>query len=235
MAYEMLYGFTPFKDEKIVTTYSNIMNHKKTLKFDRGDEDCEISASAQELITGLLEEASHRLNHLALIQHKFFLHLDWNNLRNSPPPFVPVVNGVDDTSNFEEFENERRPPSVDSFRVRQGFTGRNLPFVGFTYNRKLPDAEEAQSKNTTAAKISVLDDALKEPSHLETQLKTQRKENHELKLQLESLKGGEGERAIKLYECKLQKAEYRAQYLEKEVQRLEQDVITKERNAAVSI
>ncbi|KAK4323358.1 hypothetical protein Pmani_005912 [Petrolisthes manimaculis] len=233
MAYEMLYGFTPFKDDKIVTTYSNIMNHKKTLKFDRGDEDCDTSAAAQELITGLLEESSHRLNHLALIQHKFFLHLDLNNIRNSPPPFVPVVNGVDDTSNFEEFENERRPPSVDSFRLRQGFTGRNLPFVGFTYNKTHPVAEETQSRNTTAVNISILDDALKEPSYLEAQLKAQRKENHELKLQLESLKGGEGERAMKLSECKLQKAECRVGYLEKEVQRLEQDMITKERNTAM--
>lgn len=57
------------------------------------------------------------------------------------PPFVPVVNGLDDTSNFEEFENERRMPSVDAFCVPQSFTGKNLPFVGFTYNRQKPEAE----------------------------------------------------------------------------------------------
>lgn len=58
-----------------------------------------------------------------------------------PPPFVPIVNSVDDTSNFEEFENERRLPNVDAFRTRQGFSGRNLPFVGFTYNRGKTNGE----------------------------------------------------------------------------------------------
>lgn len=28
MAYEMCFGDTPFKGEKVVDTYSNIMNHK---------------------------------------------------------------------------------------------------------------------------------------------------------------------------------------------------------------
>lgn len=52
------------------------------------------------------------------------------------------MNGLDDTSNFEEFENERRMPSMDAFRVPQTFTGKDLPFVGFTYNRQNPETEK---------------------------------------------------------------------------------------------
>lgn len=33
MMYEMLYGFTPFKADVVVTTYSNIMNHKVSKKW----------------------------------------------------------------------------------------------------------------------------------------------------------------------------------------------------------
>lgn len=33
MMYEMLYGFTPFKGDQVVTTYSNIMNHKVSKKL----------------------------------------------------------------------------------------------------------------------------------------------------------------------------------------------------------
>jgi hypothetical protein len=49
------------------------------------------------------------------------------------PPFVPVVKGVDDTSNFVEFEQERPSPRIEDFRTKREFSGNNLPFVGFTY------------------------------------------------------------------------------------------------------
>ncbi|KAG7169946.1 Citron Rho-interacting kinase-like [Homarus americanus] len=231
MAYEMCYGTMPFKGDKLVTTYSNIMNHKKMLKFE-DDPENPTSDSAKDLIRGLLEDSSHRLNHSALLQHKFFLHVNWNDLRNSPPPFVPIVNGVDDTSNFEEFENEKRVPSVNDFRVQQGFTGKNLSFIGFTYNRKRRNGDGSSARNNAAAlNISVLDESIREPSHLEAQLKAQKKENHELKLQLEGMKDGEFGRLMKSRDCKLKEAECRVEYLEKERQRLEEESLKRERDA----
>lgn len=231
MMYEMLYGFTPFKGDQVVTTYSNIMNYKKTLKFD--DKEKMVSETAKALMRGLLEESTHRLTHSGLLQHKFFLHINWNDLRNTVPPFVPVVNGLDDTSNFEEFENERRMPSVDAFCVPQSFSGKNLPFVGFTYNRQKPEAERTVHRSsTTAINISILDESLREPSQLETQLKIQKKENHELKLKLQAISDGEGGRHLKLKESRLKEAEMRLDYLEKERQRLEEENIKKERETA---
>ncbi|XP_045137030.1 citron rho-interacting kinase-like [Portunus trituberculatus] len=229
--YEMLYGNTPFKADQVVATYSNIMNHHETLKFD--DKEKVVSETAKQLMRGLLEEASHRLTHSGLLQHKFFLHINWNDLRNTAPPFVPIVNGLDDTSNFEEFENERRMPSMDAFRVPQTFTGKNLPFVGFTYSRQNPDTEKTiHTSSTTAINISILDESLREPSQLEAQLKMQKKENHQLKLQLQAMKDGEGERHLKLKDYKLKEAEMRLEYLEKERQRLEEENTKKEREAA---
>lgn len=48
------------------------------------------------------------------------------------PPFVPTVTSVDDTSNFDDFEPENRP-YVRDLSGKKEFTGKNLPFVGFTF------------------------------------------------------------------------------------------------------
>lgn len=54
---------------------------QKTLKFD--DKEKVVGETAKALMRGLLEEATHRLTHSGLLQHKFFLHINWNDLRNS--------------------------------------------------------------------------------------------------------------------------------------------------------
>ncbi|XP_045599128.2 citron rho-interacting kinase [Procambarus clarkii] len=225
MAYEMLYGRTPFKGDQVGTTYSSIMDHKNTLVFDANNEN-PVSESAKDLIRNLLVDSNHRLSHSGLLQHKFFLHINWNDLRNSAPPFVPVVNGVDDTSNFEEFENEKRLPSVDAFLIRQGFTGKNLPFVGFTYNRKQENGEgscSCKSRGNAAINISILDESIREPSYLEAQLKAQKKENHELKYKLMNMQESEVGQLIKAKDFKLIEAQCRIEFLEKERQRLEEE------------
>lgn len=50
------------------------------------------------------------------------------------PPFVPTLDGTDDTSNFDEFEPES-PDAIDhleKYRTK-GFGGKDLPFVGFSF------------------------------------------------------------------------------------------------------
>lgn len=53
------------------------------------------------------------------------------------PPFVPHLSSLDDTSNFEEFEKKRYQPSFDDYNTSKEFSGKDLPFVGFTYVRPL--------------------------------------------------------------------------------------------------
>jgi citron Rho-interacting kinase len=43
------------------------------------------------------------------------------------------VKGIDDTSNFVEFEHEPPALSIENFKTKKEFSGNNLPFVGFTY------------------------------------------------------------------------------------------------------
>ncbi|CAL4067967.1 unnamed protein product, partial [Meganyctiphanes norvegica] len=210
----------------MAATYSNIMNHKKTLKFE--NNDIETSNDAMDLITGLLEESCHRLNHSKLVQHKFFLLINFNNMASVKPPFVPVVNGVDDTSNFEEFEIERRGPNVDAFRTRQEFSGRNLPFLGYTFTRKELESESSDGK-TAIFSTTVNESVMCEPSELEAQLKAKKKENHELKLRLETLENDSDRPLLK----KLKEAESRIEFSEKDRKRLEEDLASREKSLLV--
>lgn len=49
------------------------------------------------------------------------------------PPVVPDLTSDDDTSNFDEVENEDSPE--ESFPIPKAFVGNHLPFVGFTYSK----------------------------------------------------------------------------------------------------
>ncbi|GLH00471.1 Serine/threonine-protein kinase Genghis Khan [Gryllus bimaculatus] len=138
VAYEMVIGRTPFFGEQLSATYHNIMSHQSTLQFP---EDTNTSQSFRQLVTDLLQEAAARLNHEKILKHSFFSSIDWSRLRDSVPPFVPVVNSEDDTSNFEEFEQEPRTPSIENFKSRREFSGKDLPFIGFTYTH---DASHTQ-------------------------------------------------------------------------------------------
>lgn len=40
---------------------------------------------------------------------------------------------MDDTSNFDEFEKVRYQPTVEEYKSQSEFSGRDLPFIGFTF------------------------------------------------------------------------------------------------------
>ncbi|XP_067649660.1 citron Rho-interacting kinase-like isoform X2 [Haliotis asinina] len=137
-AYEMMYGKTPFTDDygSMVTTYSNIMNFKSKLKFL---EDSNVSESAKDLMKNLLMEQDQRYTWQDIYSHKYFNTINWSTIGKTSPPFIPTVNSLDDTSNFEEVEKVKPQPSLDEFKIQKDFSGRDLPFVGFTYVRDLKD------------------------------------------------------------------------------------------------
>ncbi|XP_054717989.1 citron Rho-interacting kinase-like [Uloborus diversus] len=130
VAYEMIFGSTPFANEKLLVTYNNIMHFEKSLTFPEDSSD--VSELFLKLIRELLQGASTRLGYDELIVHPLFTDIDWNNIRHNAPPYVPTVTSVDDTSNFDDFEPENRA-YVGELKVVKEFSGKNLPFVGFTY------------------------------------------------------------------------------------------------------
>ncbi|VDM68789.1 unnamed protein product, partial [Strongylus vulgaris] len=154
--YEMLIGETPFFAEALVSTYSNIMDHKNSLRFP--DEPA-ISAHAKvlDLIRKFLSSADVRLGKSVdeIRQHPFFKNDEWNfeTLRNATPPVIPELKGDDDTTHFEDIEAK---PLQESFQLPKTFIGNQLPFIGFTYSNELSPILKIQEAASSASTTSVL-------------------------------------------------------------------------------
>ena len=164
LAFEMLYGNTPFTDMEgsVINTYSNIMMHSNKVTFPT---EREASRDYKDLVEGLLKPANKRLGHSKLLRHPFFNSLDWSNMLNATPPYVPDVKNDEDDSHFDIIDEVPSAPDITSLKGKKEF--KNLPFVGFTYTA------DKDSVNT-------LDNNLEKG--LETELKKKVTELEKLKL-----------------------------------------------------
>ncbi|NXH70599.1 CTRO kinase, partial [Hydrobates tethys] len=159
IAYEMIYGRTPFAEGTSAKTFNNIMNFQRFLKFP---EDVKVSSEFLDLIQSLLCGQKERLGYEGLCCHPFFSKIDWNNIRNSPPPFVPTLKSDDDTSNFDEPEKNSRVLSSTRQLNPAGFSGEDLPFVGFSFIKALGilRSESVFSSVDSPAKVSSMEKKL---------------------------------------------------------------------------
>lgn len=76
--------------------------------------------------------AFYRMAHTKFFRVCFFFF-------SATPPYIPTVTGPDDVSNFDVFEpqkdNDLRYPDLPSrTATTTGFSGKALPFVGFTFS-----------------------------------------------------------------------------------------------------
>ncbi|KPJ13807.1 Serine/threonine-protein kinase Genghis Khan [Papilio machaon] len=136
--YEMLFGETPFYAESLVETYGKIMNHARCFHCPPPDDlAAQVSEEAKDLIRQLICSSENRLGKNGLQDfksHPWFAGLEWDNVREMQAPFVPDVSSPTDTSNFDVDDTDIRlseavPPPPPS----AAFSGRHLPFVGFTF------------------------------------------------------------------------------------------------------
>ncbi|KAG7249669.1 hypothetical protein CRUP_010352, partial [Coryphaenoides rupestris] len=79
IAYEMIYGKSPFTDGTATKTVHNILNFQRYLKFP---EEVRASRPLVDLVQSLLCGATERLGYQDLRCHAFFSSTDWNNLRH---------------------------------------------------------------------------------------------------------------------------------------------------------
>ncbi|XP_027858629.1 citron Rho-interacting kinase isoform X7 [Xiphophorus couchianus] len=144
IAYEMIYAKSPFSDATSTKTINNILNFQRYLKFP---EEPHASKQFVDLVRSLLCGARERLGYQGLRCHAFFSNVDWNNLRQVPPPFVPALHAEDDTSNFEEPEQAAPWPASATQRgaVPAGFRGQDLPFLGWFFSRALTALAKSES------------------------------------------------------------------------------------------
>ncbi|XP_036020658.1 citron Rho-interacting kinase isoform X18 [Mus musculus] len=160
VAYEMVYGKTPFTEGTSARTFNNIMNFQRFLKFP---DDPKVSSELLDLLQSLLCVQKERLKFEGLCCHPFFARTDWNNIRNSPPPFVPTLKSDDDTSNFDEPEKNSWVSSSVCQLSPSGFSGEELPFVGFSYSKALGylgRSESVVSSLDSPAKVSSMEKKL---------------------------------------------------------------------------
>ncbi|NXJ41184.1 CTRO kinase, partial [Ciconia maguari] len=159
IAYEMIYGRSPFTEGTSAKTFNNIMNFQRFLKFP---EDVKVSSEFLDLIQSLLCGQKERLGYEGLCCHPFFSKIDWNNIHNSPPPFVPTLKSDDDTSNFDEPEKNSRVLSSTRQLNPAGFSGEDLPFVGFSFIKALGilRSESVFSSVDSPAKVSSMEKKL---------------------------------------------------------------------------
>uniref|UniRef100_A0AAQ5Y5Y3 Citron Rho-interacting kinase n=1 Tax=Amphiprion ocellaris TaxID=80972 RepID=A0AAQ5Y5Y3_AMPOC len=144
IAYEMIYGRSPFSESTSTKTIHNILNFQRYLKFP---EESRGSKQFVDLVQSLLCGAKERLGFQGLRCHSFFSSVDWNNLRQVLPPFVPALHAEDDTSNFEEPEQAAPWPSSAAQRGAPpaGFQGQDLPFLGWFFSRALTILAKTES------------------------------------------------------------------------------------------
>ena len=127
------------------STCRKILGWKTTLSFP---SDCNIDPVAADLIRNLLCDAKDRLNMSQIKAHPFFNGIDWDNLRSSPPPFVPKLKNTTDCQYFDDFPTNPAPRSKAS-PPEDAKSPDFLAWVGYTWKR-FPDAVMLAKAHITA-------------------------------------------------------------------------------------
>lgn len=136
--YEMLFGETPFYAESLVETYGKIMNHKASFDFPPEDSEFVVSAKAKDLIKNLICAPEIRLGKNGIDDfknHPWFEGLNWDTIRESQAPYIPMTSSPTDTSNFDVDDTENRTIETLAPAGNPVFSGHHLPFIGFTFTK----------------------------------------------------------------------------------------------------
>jgi protein-serine/threonine kinase len=74
--------------------------------------------------------------------HPFFNGIDWNNIREWEPPFVPALRSIIDTSYFPTEDLDQVPQGLPAAEPHPSETSglengdkKDLAFVGYTFSR----------------------------------------------------------------------------------------------------
>uniref|UniRef100_A0A6P4F404 Serine/threonine-protein kinase greatwall n=1 Tax=Drosophila rhopaloa TaxID=1041015 RepID=A0A6P4F404_DRORH len=100
--YEFMTGIPPFNDETPHKVFDNILN--KNIEWPEGDEALSVeSMEAVELL--LTMDPNERPAAKEVQQMRHFACIDWENIGNTEPPFVPTPDNPTDTGYFDARNN----------------------------------------------------------------------------------------------------------------------------------
>ncbi|CAH0381850.1 unnamed protein product [Bemisia tabaci] len=96
--YEFMTGIPPFNGESPTIVFDNILN--KRMEWPDGDDalSCEAMQAIDQLLT---QDPNLRPAGAEVRSMPLFNHIDWDNLLNTVPPFVPNPDDLHDTSYFQ--------------------------------------------------------------------------------------------------------------------------------------
>lgn len=154
--YEMLVGYPPFYAEDALKTCRKILNWRETLRFP---PEANVSWAAKNLIQSLVCDAKYRLGAKLGMEefkeHPFFEGIDWGNLHQMKPPFLPELRGPTDTRYFEDHkplpnsdtggQQTTRPSYLKDPAVEE--------FIGFTFKRYNPDEAPAGRRGALTSSL----------------------------------------------------------------------------------
>ncbi|XP_050538665.1 citron Rho-interacting kinase-like [Daktulosphaira vitifoliae] len=135
VAYEMVTGDTPFNAEQQAVIYSKILSFDNLLKYPASSK---ISSSYKQMIECLVCHVEKRFTVDMIIDLEIFSSINFNSLHDQVPPYIPSLTSDKDVSNFPMHERDRPTLNINNFKKPKQFTGRDLPFIGFTYNIQTP-------------------------------------------------------------------------------------------------
>ena len=148
--YEMLVGYAPFCSKDTSEVCYKVLNWKKYFEIPN---KILLSKEAKDLIKKLINNPNKRLGKNGadeIKKHAFFKDLDWENIRNEKPPFIPEINSEFDTKYFETFEeNEPFYPSPQKGKRK------DIEYLGYTYRQS---EDIMDSKNKYEEYLKILDD-----------------------------------------------------------------------------
>ncbi|CAD8070381.1 unnamed protein product [Paramecium primaurelia] len=136
--FEMVIGYTPFYSDTSQKTCKKIISWKQHFRIPK---EPKISAQCQDLILKFICDPNERLGDPNKIKkHPFFSGIDWINIRNQQPPYIPDKKKL--TSNFDKFEEKEPWKNVvhniqnDIDQDKNKLINENKKyFHGYTYKR----------------------------------------------------------------------------------------------------
>jgi serine/threonine protein kinase len=129
MLYEMLVGEPPFDGETADEIFDQVRNFgdsfQKSIASSSGKADSPLSPGAGQVVLRLICDTSVRLGDEQVDDIKalpWFEGVDWNNLRQAEPPFIPQLESAEDTTYFAGATDraERDPDKSLDLRRRPG-------------------------------------------------------------------------------------------------------------------